>query len=398
MSADFRKVVHAAAPQPSAAPDVDSLWQRARKQRVARRVVAVCLSMVLAATAWTVVRGGLSSSLGQDHRAGPAGQGEGESASPDPGASTGTLYLENACRNIGECNLTAVDLSTGATRSVAVPELAIGDASYRIVRSGSKLVFRGSTARSTGSEVATFTLDLDLQEPARSIGESWYFVPSTTEGRVWLAILDPDSPATERALEAVEEVTVEGEVTVPSTALPAGRWSALEGAVQGALVFQGPDGLDVWDPVEDEMVMRLAGPFLQDTHGSLIAWCDQGCAELHITDVASGDDVIVPAGADFAFEESYEGVFSPDGSQLAVPVVSEGRNHVALVDVTQGSVGLIEGSRRDEFYGSMTWASSGDWLFFNAGEGKIMSYRSGSEGAEPLPFRIEGQVSGMAAD
>lgn len=383
MQRDFGQLVKAAAPRPSGAVEVDAMWERGKRGRVARKFVVASSVTAVALFAWVAVQGGSISKLLQVDRGGPAGPASDSpsSAQTTPPQPEGTLYLENLCHNVGDCDLTVVGLDARTSHTVAVPELALGDAQFRIVRTGSRLVFRGSTGNSTGSDVATLALDLDLERDPDNIGESWYFVPSAAEGRVWLAILDPESPATVRALKAVKEVTVEGEVTVPRTALPPGRWSSVAGAVEGALVFQGDDGLEVWDPFKEELVLSLPGPFLADTQGPLIAWCEQGCEAMHITNVASGEDqVFTPEG--FAFEETYYGAFSPDGSLLALPAVTEDRRRVALIDVESGTTRVIEGSALDASYGSITWSSSGDWVFFNAGGGRIMTYRLGSEEAK----------------
>lgn len=400
MQSDLRKLMHAAAPRPSAAPDVEAMWERAGRQRIVRRFVAASLLAALSVAGWTTIQNGYLTRLFEDGRVGPAGDGAPSPVDPSPSPS-GTLYLENLCGQIGDCSLTVIDLDAGTSRTVPVPQLALGDTQFRIERSGSKLVFRGSTSRSTGSDIATFALGLDLEDPPRNIGESWYFAPSATDGRVWLAILDPESPSTVRALKAVREVTVEGETTVPDAALPEGRWSTVVGAVTNGVVFQGGQGeagLQVWDPLAKEIVMSLPGPFAADTHGTLIAWCDLGCEEMHITDVATRNDVIVQPGEEFAFEETYYGAFSPDGSLLAVPVVSDGgRTQVALVDVRQGTASVIKGSERDESNGSIAWSSTGEWVFFNAGDGRVMAYRPGTSEAQTIPVEVDGSVFGLAS-
>lgn len=401
MQDDLRKLMHEAAPRPPAAPDVEAMWERAGRQRVIRRFVAASLLATLSIVGWAIIQNGSPTGLLEDGRLGPAGDGAPSHVEPLPASPGGTLYLENLCRQIGDCTLTVVDLDAGTTRTVPIPQLALGDSPFRIERSGSRLVFRGSTSRSTGSDIATFTLDLELEDPPRNIGESWYFVPSATDGRVWLAILDPESPSTERALKAVREVTVDDGTTVTDAALPEGRWSTVVGAVTNGVVFQGgqgEDGLQVWDPLAREVVMSLPGPFAADTHETLIAWCDQSCEEMHITDVATRNDVIVQPGEGFAFEETYYGAFSPDGSLLAIPVVSEGgRTQVALVDVAQGTARVIKGSERDEYYGSIAWSSTGEWVFFNAGDGRVMAYRPGAPEAQTIPVEIDGPVFGMAS-
>jgi WD40 repeat protein len=401
MQGDIRKLVHAVAPRPSAGLDVEAMWERAGRQRVIRRFVATSLLAALSVGAWATIQNGYVTRLFEDGRVGPADVGEPSPVESPPESPSGTLYLENLCGQIGDCSLTVIDLDTGTSHTVPVPQLALGDAQFRIEHSGSKLVFRGSMSRSTGSDIATFALNLDLKDPPRNIGESWYFVPSATEGRVWLAILDPESPSTVRALKAVREVTVDGKTTVPDAALPEGRWSTVVGAVTNGVVFQGgqgEDGLQVWDPLAKEVVMSLPGPFAADTHATLIAWCDVGCEEMHITDAATRNDVIVQPGEEFAFEETYYGAFSPDGSLLAVPVVSDdGQTQVALVDVRQGTASVIKGSERDESYGSIAWSSTGEWVFFNAGDGRIMAYRPGSPEAQFIPVEVEGTVWGMAS-
>ena len=321
-------------------------------------------------------------------------------ATRTPTELSGTLYLENLCGNIGECSLTVIDLDAGTSSHFPLPELALGDSQFRIVRTGTKLVFRGSTSQSTGSDIAAFALDLSLEEPPENIGESWYLVPSATDGRVWLAILDPESPGTVRALKAVKEVTTEGEVTVAETPLPVGRWSSLVGALDGALVFQGKDGLEIWDPFERKVLMRLPGPFPAATHDRHIAWCEEGCKKLKITDVMTGESSEVSPGEGFSFVETYNGAFSPDGSFLAVPAVNDatGETQLALIEVGQGTASVIEGSRLDEAYGSIAWSSSGDWIFFNAGDAKVMAYEPGSEEARFVPVEIEAPFFGLTAD
>ena len=244
MDDKFRAHVQAAAPRPSARPDVEAMWERARRQRLTRRLVAATFLVILTGAIWTMAQGDYLSRLLENDRGGPASEG----SDTPPTELSGTLYLENLCGNIGECSLTVIDLDAGTSSHFPLPELALGDSQFRIVRTGTKLVFRGSTSQSTGSDIAAFALDLSLEEPPKNIGESWYLVPSATDGRVWLAILDPESPGTVRALKAVKEVTTEGEVTVAETPLPVGRWSSLVGALDGALVFQGKDGLEISGP------------------------------------------------------------------------------------------------------------------------------------------------------
>jgi hypothetical protein len=109
-------------------------------------------------------------------------------------------------------------------------------------------------------------------------------------------------------------------------------------------------------------------------------------------------------GGTFAFNETYDGSFSPDGSLLAVPVTVTGRepavrggsDGIALVDVRAGSVDLIEESRSG-VYTALAWSPAGDWLFFVDGERRIMAYRPGAARAIVLPAEVPDAVLDMVA-
>jgi hypothetical protein len=305
---------------------------------------------------------------------------------------TGLLFL----RHVREQSITRIDLAGGESTTVSLPQLAPGDPPFHLVRTGGRLVFYG------GSH--TYALDLDLQGPPLDLGESWYFVPSGREGRVWLIGLDLESPETVRDLKAVREVTVDGDVTVSESGRPPSRGPTIVAAVTDGLLFQEDDELRLWDPRTGEVTMRLPGPFPADTHGNLVAWCRQGCPKLHVTDVATGKDLAVSPEDSFRFEETYDGAFSPDGALLALPVVTspgthlEGHRHqVGIVDVRTGTARLVEGSDLADDYPAMAWSPSGEWLFFGAGAGTIMAYRMGSEKASVLPVRAPASFIDMAA-
>jgi hypothetical protein len=304
----------------------------------------------------------------------------------------GMLFL----RHVREQSITRIDLASGESTTVSLPQLVPGDPPFHLVATGGRLVFYG------GSH--TYSLDPDLKSPPQDLGESWYFVPSAREGRVWLTTLDPESPETVRDLKAVQEVTVDGAVTVPETGRPPSRGPTVLAAVNDGLLFQEHDELKLWDPLAEKVTARLSGPFPADTHGNLVAWCAQGCPKLHITDVATGQDVAVSPSPSFRFEETYDGDFSPDGALLAVPAVTsrgthlEGHRHqVALVDVNAGIARLIEGGELADDYPAMAWSPSGEWLFFSAGAARIMAYRPGSDAAILLSVQAPASFIDIAA-
>jgi hypothetical protein len=296
---------------------------------------------------------------------------------PKPG---GTLVLQ--LLRPGE-PLATVALPAGKPRIARGLAPAGGDPPLRLLHTGGRLVYYGA-----GGVYAT---DLELKGEPRKLGAAWYFVPSATDGRVWLAYPDRD----ERHVRALAEVTVQGRVTARSASPPPCPGPTVLGAVTGAVLCQDRSRLLAFDPVSGRVVRRLPGPFPLDTHGRLVAWCADGCPRLHVTDVRTGDDTAIEPGSRFRFDETYEGAFSPDGSLLAAPVVAGGRRRVALVDVAAGSVRVIAGSRLAG-YRNISWSSSG-WVLFNSAKGRIAAHAPGSGRTMLLPFTLKSQMLDMAA-
>ena len=90
-----------------------------------------------------------------------------------------------------------------------------------------------------------FSIPLTLDRRPARLGTAHVFVPSATDGRVWLAGTDCDWTE----MVGVREVAVDGEVTFESAARVPGDWVA--GAV--------PDGLVVLDE-RDERDDFVLGP------------------------------------------------------------------------------------------------------------------------------------------
>ena len=152
----------------------------------------------------------------------------------------------------GDNELWVVDVAAGTVRHRTLPQLSPGDPPYRIVRRGDKLVLWS---------YQTLTLDpssADAQ-PSVLVRDSWIFIPSAAPNRIWVGILDPTSPETERRLKAVREVTVDGRVTVADVRPPQGRWPVA--ATRSALAFQsqGGDQLELWEPPDRQGPTAPAG-------------------------------------------------------------------------------------------------------------------------------------------
>jgi hypothetical protein len=270
--------------------------------------------------------------------------------------------------------LLTVTLGEHQVQRRTVPELAPGDPPFRLAARGGRLVFYGEDSGNT------YVLDPDWPGP-RLLGASLYFVPSAHPDRVWLV-----EGLSTAGVDSVREVTVDGTVTVPEASAPIG--TPLLG-VDGGLVLQTDQGLDVWDSASGEVVRRLPGLFPVAATGNVVAWCDRLCTELHLTDVRSGDDVVVerPAGAG---PFSGFGSFSPNGETLAVRAEQDG---LVLVDTASGEASVVQGGDADF---EMAWTPTGDRLLFSLPDGRLFYVLAGSNTALPTGAHL-GQVYGLAA-
>jgi hypothetical protein len=290
----------------------------------------------------------------------------------------------------GDGELWVVDAAAERARRIALPQLSPGDPPHRIIVRDGRLVLWGYD-----------TLVLDgraVDRPPRTlVAGSWFFVPSAHPDRVWIAFLDPDSPATVRGLRAMREVTVDGEVTVADVRPPGGRWP--HGAVDDGLLLVGARSLSVWSPTTREVVRRIPisdGGDLGPSHGNLVAGCAaRGCEALRLTDVRSGDHRDVDAPADLAFEP-WAARFSPSGALLAIPVRDRGGGprprRLGLVDVARGTVELVPGSEVPPVYTFVAWSRAGDHVFLTGGQWTrdrvIVGYRLGEPRAERIDVAV----------
>jgi hypothetical protein len=294
-------------------------------------------------------------------------------AGANPAAPSGTLYLAGARPGA----VMVVDVARARIATHRLREMSAGDPPYMVAVIGGRVVVYGSNRASA--------LDARLHEPARPLGEAWFFIPSAAPGRVWLALLDTASPDTTRALRAVREVTTDGRVTVANSARPP-HWPVA--AVDAGLLIQG-ETLELWQPASGRILRKLPGLFPLATRHALAVTCPQRCRAIHVTNTDTGADTIIRPGPGFRFIESYDGAFSPDGRLVAVPAhTRDGRTHVAIIDLARHMAKIVRGARLARDYTLMTWASTG-WLFYNAGRRHLAAYRPGEARATLLPVDVQ---------
>jgi hypothetical protein len=184
-------------------------------------------------------------------------------------------------------------------------------------------------------------------------------VASPAAPRVWL------STATSSLDIDVEQVQLDGVVTVPRFRLPAGHRPV--GAVSGGLVVAGPDG---------NLIVRGPGVADPAPAGDILATgadkvarvaCDGnlGC-RIRVTTLHGGKELPLAVPADFG----HGGAFSPTGEHLAL-VVRRGAHaplDVSVHDLVSGTNRSLIGSHG--VGGPLpVWSPAGDWLFFAVGGG-----------------------------
>jgi hypothetical protein len=320
---------------------------RGRGSRIATIVVAFLVFAAAAAFAWRA-----ASTSG----ARPAATGSPSVVTAAPVPPVSTVYFAWP----GE--ITEVDVSTGTKHTVNAPGLSAGDPQVYLARLGHKLAYWGSG----GTHI--LRLD-DLDGPSEDVAaDSLIFVPSATPGRIW-AVWKNEAASTPYHFEfdRLREIDADGTVTVDGVA-HGDSW--LDGAVTSGVLLETHDGLIVWDPEAAEIVARLPASSAAATYDDTVVWCDNHCPELHFTDVATGDEKVIPALPSYGVFNAWDGQFSPDGSTFAVPISSTSgagpgrQSAVALVDVASGTVtGIVPDSATDAGCCRLSWDSTGGRLY-----------------------------------
>ena len=74
---------------------------------------------------------------------------------------------------------------------------------------------------------------------------------------------------------------------------------------------------------------------------------------------------------------------------VAVPAsTTAGDSRVAVVDITRRTARLVRGAGLAPDYTLLAWASTG-WLLYNAGNGHLAAYHTGTRRATLLPLRVQ---------
>jgi len=295
--------------------------------------------------------------------------------------------------------VTELNIDTGATDTVSVPQLGAGDPPYFLARIGNRLVLWGYDIYSLDPN--------DLHAPPVKIaGGSWFFVPSASPDRIWVVWKNEKASTPYHfVFSRGREMTADGVVTAQG---PAQGDAWMDGAVSSGVVFETNHGLLVWDPVGERVVARLpAQPSLAASFGDTVVWCESRCEQVHFTDVGKREDVTVDPPPGFPYFDAWDGVFSPDGSIFAAPVWSkphpgwQGRRAVAFIDVGAGKViGVVPGSAEEAGCCELSWDPTGTRLFFaqyDRDHWTLRYWDVGSAAAVDVDFSLRNSFAMVAA-
>lgn len=278
---------------------------------------------------------------------------------------------------------TVVDVEAASSDTIELPELSGGDPPFHLIRRGDNLIFWGGE---------TYSLDArnPSLEPVVIAEDSWFFVPSAEPDRVWIVVRDEArSTPYHIFFSEVREVTAEGEVTRKGPAMD-DAW--MDGAVDAGVVFESEDDLVVWDPATQKIVRAFGNPPMAASHGNLVVWCEDSCAELHLTDVLTGVERTIELPDGYDRFDAWGGEFTPDGRLLAVPVGNspryEGPGAAAIVDMATGDIEMVPGSEEEAGIPSLTWDPTGTRLFLVVGQrdkSELRYFDFGSDQARIVP-------------
>jgi hypothetical protein len=196
--------------------------------------------------------------------------------------------------------------------------------------------------------------------PRRRLGRATVAIPAADPDQVWLSWYPGRRIGAGGPTYALVDVATGDDLVVRR-----GPPDPATLGVPGGLALQSPRGIEIWDAERDRVVRRLGHEpaFPNAVSGSLLAWCDGPCTDLHLTDLTSGEDRLLDHPDGSPAWNGYSGAFSPDGRQLATWAGSE----AVLVDVETGAVEVVGRGRQP--YGSVAWSPDGSALYWSTPRG-----------------------------
>ena len=368
-----------AAGTPAGGPDTSALWQRGRRRRRTKRLssVAGVAAIVTAAVVAVPALDGVPRPV----EIGPADTPRVEQLPqvPLPNPATGPASLPTlehttdaqlVLTRDGVAHFVDVDRQHIETRRLS--ELAAGDPPERLIVGDQLVLYGGAT---------TYVMDPhpDAEvEPLTDQPPFSVFVDAGVPDRVWIR-----GGRTDNAPAEILQIGLDGTVELGPTLSPSGNLAV---GLRNTVVLQRYDGLVVWDPAEDEILLTVDGPFPMGTDGHRFAWCDQPCQRLYLTDPTTGTTDLLAELPDDASFAGYDGRISPDGRYLATPICLDGdprRCALTVLDLDHQRAWTVADGHH-EGYGKPAWSPDSRWVFIHLTDDRLAAYQPGRTEAEQL--------------
>jgi hypothetical protein len=154
-----------------------------------------------------------------------------------------------------------------------------------------------------------------------------------------------------------------------------------------------PGRLWLWDRFRETRRLAIRDGSFAAAGGARFAWCRRGCRRLHVWNPRGARTLDPPAGIR---PLGPLGAFSPDGLRLATGVEVDGRQRVAVIELRTGRWTIVPGGELSG-YRSIAWSPSSDWIYFTAGDRRLLAFRHGARRALPLPIDPGGTVMSVAS-
>lgn len=334
--------------------DLERLAERAtarRRRRHRRRVtVGAAVAVVLLAV---VAVGLVRRDQGPRVRTGPA-DGTGFSSPTDA-----VLFFDD-----GYDGVTIVDVDRGiAVRHPGLGQVA-GDQPFRIRRVEDRLVVGWGEIYSAPLGVG----------PSRLLGEATIFVPAAEPDRVWL--VDYPGGAVGGGRLQVRTVDMSGRVLLDVPG-PENELGTPVIGVPGGLALVTGSGLNLWNATTGDLThLGQGASSALDVDAETLAWCDDGCTKLQLTDVSEPDAIgryELTVHLD-AYGSITSAELAPDGRHVAVTLApntpDDGETSVVVViDAATGESTPV--TETAGAYAPVAWSPDSRSLFLASDSSRV---------------------------
>lgn len=204
-----------------------------------------------------------------------------------------------------------------------------------------------------------YATDIYARKPVL-LGAATIFLPAFRSDRVWL-IDYPDGGLGVGTPLAWQVSVVTGAPLSDPTTIGIEGFPAI--GIPGGLAIETDTGIALWDADSGDVttVLGTGSSFVSDIsqdRDARVAWCEDPCTEMHITSIASGDDLVITARGGEAFD-ARSARFSSDRRFLAAPAGSR----VVVVDLENVADYVDFFVPGTEPFVFVSWAPTGPDLF-----------------------------------